>query len=37
MMASASASTQITLAVKATLDEYDLPRISNAPNILTVK
>jgi hypothetical protein len=36
-MASASASAQIALAVKATLDGYDLPRISNAPNILTVK
>jgi hypothetical protein len=36
-MASASASTQIALAVKATLDGYHLPQISNAPNILTVK
>ncbi len=36
-MASASASAQIALAVKATLDGYDLPQISNAPNILTVK
>jgi hypothetical protein len=36
-MASASASTQITLAVKATIDEYDLPQISNTPNILTLK
>jgi hypothetical protein len=35
-MASASASAQITLVVKATLDGYDLPQISNAPNILTV-
>jgi hypothetical protein len=30
-------SIQIALAVKATLDGYDLPRISNAPNILTMK
>jgi hypothetical protein len=37
MMASASTSAQIASAVKATLDGYDLPRISNAPNILTVK
>ncbi len=36
-MASASASAQIALAVKATLDGYDLPRISNAPTILSVK
>jgi hypothetical protein len=36
-MASASASAQIASAVKATLNGYDLPRISNAPNILTVK
>ncbi len=36
-MVSASASTQIALAVKATFDEYNLPQISNAPNILTVK
>jgi hypothetical protein len=36
-MASASASAQITLAVKATLNGYNLPQISNAPNILTVK
>ncbi len=36
-MASASASVQIALAVKATLDGYVLPQISNAPNILTVK
>ena len=35
-MASASASAQIASAVKATLNGYDLPRISNAPNILTV-
>jgi hypothetical protein len=28
---------QIALAVKATLDGYHLPRISNAPNTLTVK
>jgi hypothetical protein len=37
MTASASASAQIALAVKATLDGYNLPRISNAPNILTVQ
>ena len=37
MMASASSSVQITLAVKATLNGYNLPQISNAPNILTVK
>ncbi len=36
-MASASASTQIASPVKATLDGYNLPQISNAPNILTVK
>jgi hypothetical protein len=36
-MSSASASAQIASAVKATLDGYDLPRISNAPNILTMK
>jgi hypothetical protein len=36
-MASASASAQIASAVKATLYGYDLPPISNAPNILTVK
>jgi hypothetical protein len=36
-MASASASVQIALAVKTTLDGYDLPGISNAPNILTAK
>jgi hypothetical protein len=28
---------QIASAVKATLDRYNLPRISNAPNILTEK
>jgi hypothetical protein len=37
MMANASTSAQIALAVKATLDGYNLPQISNAPNILTVK
>jgi hypothetical protein len=36
-MASAGASAQNASAVKATLDGYDLPRISNAPTILTVK
>jgi hypothetical protein len=36
-MANASANTQIALAVKATLDGYNLPQISNAPNILCVK
>ncbi len=36
-MASASASTQIASAVKATLDGCNLPQISNASNILTVK
>ncbi len=36
-MASASTRMQIALAVKATLNGYNLPRISNAPNILTVK
>jgi hypothetical protein len=36
-MPSASASMQIALAVKATLNGYDLPQISNAPTILTVK
>ncbi len=36
-MASASANTQIASAVKATLDGYNLPRISNAPNILMVQ
>jgi hypothetical protein len=30
-------SMQNASAVKATLDGYDLPQISNAPNILTVK
>ncbi len=37
MMASASGSAQIALAFKATLNGYNLARISNAPNILTVK
>jgi hypothetical protein len=37
MLASASARAQIASAVKATLDGYNLPRISDAPNILTVK
>jgi hypothetical protein len=37
MMVSASASAQIALAVTTTLYGYNLPRISNAPNILTVK
>jgi hypothetical protein len=36
-MASTSASAQIALAVKATLDGYELPRISEEPTILTVK
>jgi hypothetical protein len=36
-MACASISAQIISAVKATLNEYDLPQISNAPTILTVK
>jgi hypothetical protein len=36
-MASTSASAQIALAVKATLDGYELPRISKEPTILTVK
>ncbi len=36
-MASTSASAQIALAVKATLDGYGLPRISKEPTILTVK
>jgi hypothetical protein len=36
-MASASASVQIALAVKTILDGYNLPQISNAPNMLTVK
>ncbi len=31
------AQAQIALAVEATLNEYDLPQISNSPNILTVK
>jgi hypothetical protein len=37
MMASASASAQTALAVKATLNGYNLPQISNAPTILTMK
>jgi hypothetical protein len=37
MITSASASAQIALAVKATLNGYNLPCISNASNILTVK
>jgi hypothetical protein len=36
-MASTSASAQIALAVKATLDGYELPQISKEPTILTVK
>jgi hypothetical protein len=36
-MASTSASAQIASAVKATHDEYELPRISKEPTILTVK
>jgi hypothetical protein len=36
-MASTSASMQIASAIKATLDEYELPRISEEPTILTVK
>ena len=36
-MSSTSASAQIALAVKATLDGYHLPRISEKPTILTVK
>jgi hypothetical protein len=36
-MAITSASTQIALAVKATLDGYELPQISEEPTILTVK
>jgi hypothetical protein len=36
-MSSTSASAQIALAVKATLDGYDLPQISEEPTILTVK
>ncbi len=36
-MTSASMSTHIASAVKATLEAYDLPQISNAPTILTVK
>ena len=36
-MVNTSASAQIAAAVKATLDGYDLPRISTEPTILTVK
>jgi hypothetical protein len=36
-MVSTSASAQIALAVKATLDGYELPRISKESTILTVK
>jgi hypothetical protein len=36
-MASTSASAQIASAIKATLDRYELPRISKEPTILTVK
>ncbi len=36
-MASTSTSAQIALAVKATLDGYELPWISKIPTILTVK
>ena len=36
-MISTSASAQIALAVKATLDRHDLPQISKEPTILTVK
>ena len=36
-MFSTSASVQIALAVKATLDGYDLPQKSKEPTILTVK
>jgi hypothetical protein len=36
-MASTSASTQIALADKATLNGYELPQISKEPTILTVK
>ncbi len=36
-MASTSASVQIASAVKATLDGYELPQISEEPTILTVK
>ena len=36
-MSSTSLSAQIDLAVKATLDGYDLPRISKELTILTVK
>jgi hypothetical protein len=36
-MASTSASTQIALAIKATLDGYELHQISEEPTILTVK
>jgi hypothetical protein len=36
-MSSTSASAQIALAVKVTLDGYDLPQISKEPTILTFK
>jgi hypothetical protein len=36
-MASVSPRMQIASAVKATLDGYNLPGISNTPNILTMK
>jgi hypothetical protein len=36
-MASTSASVQIASAIKATLDGYELPQISEEPTILTVK
>ena len=36
-MTSTSASAQIALTVKGTLDGYDLPQISKEPTILTVK
>jgi hypothetical protein len=36
-MASTSASAQIALAIKDTLDGYELPQISKEPTILTVK
>ena len=36
-MSSTSASVQITSAVKATLDGFNIPQIRKEPNILTVK
>jgi hypothetical protein len=36
-MVSTSASAQLASAIKATLDGYELPRISKEPTILTVK